>query len=402
MYTKGIKYIRYMTNKTKWIIGIVVVALVIIGLVQANKKDDGKSSSMTDTTTQTKPTGPIKIGVLGPYSGDAASYGELLRNVAQVAIDEINSNGGINGQQVEGVFEDGKCNGKDAASAMQKLVNVDKVQVVVGGFCSGESIAATPVAAQAKVALLSPGSSSPDLTNISKYFSRDYPSDASQGAVLAEAAHNAKSYKKVAILQEQTPYAQGLFKVFNDKFTGAGGSVVKEEFPSNTTDFRSQLTKLRGANPDALFVDSQTAAVAARILKQLADMNWKPQLILNEATAGDAATLSDNKVVLEGALTAEFGVDVNNTKYQHMLTLYKNKFGKDPNFLSYSHTTYDAIYIFKDAITAVGYDGDKIADYLHNLKDWQGASGSITIGSDGDRASGYHLETVQGGKTVVQ
>lgn len=390
-----------MTNTTKWVIGVVVVLVVILGFAAANTNNGGPNSDSSRTTDQNKPTGPVKLGVIAALTGDAAVYGETLRNVTQIAVDEINKSGGINGQQVEAIYEDGKCNGKDAASAMQKLVSVDKVQVVLGGFCSSESLAAVPIATQARVALFSPGSSSPDLTNVSRFFARNYPSDASQGVVLAEAAYGKKSFKSVAVMQEQTPYAQGLFKVFNEKFTSLGGNVVKEEFPSTVTDFRSQLTKLRAINPDALFLDTQTPAVSSRILKQVQDMNWKPQIIIADATIGDPATLTANAAILEGAIGAEFGVDPANPKFQHLLSAYKDKYGKEPNYQSYVQTIYDAIYIYKDAITAVGYDGEKVADYLHRLSGWSGASGSVTIGADGDRVGGHRLEIIQNGKPVV-
>lgn len=390
-----------MTNTTKWVIGVIVVLVVVLGFVAANKNTSNQGSGSLQMTDQNKPTGPIKLGVIAALTGDAAVYGETLRNVTEIAVDEINKSGGVNGQQIEPIYEDGKCNGKDAASAMQKLVSVDKVQVVLGGFCSSESLAAVPIATQARVALFSPGSSSPDLTNISKYFARNYPSDASQGMVLAEAAYNKKSFKKVAVMQEQTPYAQGLFKVFNEKFTGLGGVIVKEEFPSTVTDFRSQLTKLREVNPEAVFLDTQTPAVSSRILKQMQDMNWKPQIIIADATIGDPATLSANAAILEGAIGAEFGVDLNNPKFQHLVSAYKEKYGKDPNYQSYIQTIYDAVYIYKDAITSVGYDGEKVADYLHHLTNWNGASGLVTMGADGDRVGGARVEVIQNGKAVV-
>lgn len=390
-----------MTNTTKWVIGVVAVVVVIFGFVVANKNSGSQSSDSLHTSNQNKPTGPIKLGMIAPLTGDAAVYGETFRNVTELAVEEINKSGGINGQPIQAIYEDGKCNGKDAASAMQKLVSVDAVQVVIGGFCSGESLAAVPIATQARVALLSPGSSSPDLTNISKYFARNYPSDASQGVVVAEAAYNKKAFRKVGIMQEQTPYAQGLFKVFNEKFTSLGGSIVKEEFPSTVTDFRSQLTKMREANLEAVFLDTQTPAVSSRILKQMQDMNWKPQLIIADATIGDPATLTANAAILEGAIGAEFGVDLNNPKSQHLVSAYKEKYGKDPNYQSYIQTMYDAVYMYKDAITSVGYNGEKVAGYLRSVSNWNGASGSVTIGADGDRVGGHQLKMIQNGKVVI-
>jgi branched-chain amino acid transport system substrate-binding protein len=370
----------------------IIIAVVVLGGLWWWGTSHNSASEYTGAT--------YKVGIILSLTGDAAPYGEGARNIDQIAVDEINANGGINGKPMELVIEDGKCNGQDAANAAQKLINVDKVQVIIGGFCSGESLAAVPVAEAAKVALFSPGSSSPKLTGVSKFFARDYPSDSAQGSVLANVAYTDKGYKKVAFIQEQTDYALGVQQSFSDTFKSLGGTVTVEQFPTDTTDFRSVLTKIKTANPDALFVDTQTAASADRIFKQITQLGWKPKLLVSDVTIADPKTLMDNKALVEGALGAEFGVDANNPKYVALLVAYKAKYNADMPFQSYGQSEYDAVYIIRDAIAAVGYDGTKIADWLHMVKDWQGASGSVTIKSDGDRASGHSPETVKGGVMI--
>ena len=345
---------------------------------------------------------PIKIGFMGPLSGDAAVYGEPYRNMVELAINEINAAGGVNGAQLVPIYEDAKCNGKDATAAAQKLVNVDGVKVIIGPFCSGESLAAIPVAEAGQVALLSPGASSPDLTGKSRFFSRNYPSDATQGKVLAEAAYNLKKWKNVVMIQEQTDYALGIYNAFSSNFEKLGGKkVAKEEFPTTATDFRSMLTKLKALKPDALLVDAQTPANAERILKQLKDLKWAPNLIVNDAISGDPKTIETNKVILEGALAAEFGIDPTNTKFQSAMAAYKAKYGVDAPYQSYAQTEYDAVYIVRDALMAIGNDGAKIADWLKGVTNWQGASGSVTIGADGDRVGGHVLKVIKDGKVEL-
>ena len=370
------------------VLWVVVVLVVVLGAYYFMAKGPSE-------------TGPIKIGLIGPLTGDAAVYGEVLRDVVGLAAEEINAAGGINGRQLEVVYEDGKCSGTSAASAMQKLVNVDKVKIVIGGFCSSESLAAVPIATQNKVFLFSPGSSSPDLTNVSKYFARNYPSDASQGSVLAGVAYNQKNWRKVAFIQEQLDYPLGIFKAFSAEFEKMGGKIVKEEFATNVTDFRSQLTKLKAENPDALFIDTQTPAAADRILKQLQDLKWRPALLVSDATSGDSATVKKDASILEGALAAEFGVDPANQKYQHHLQAYKEKYGKDANFTSYTQTVYDSVYMIRDAVFAVGYDGTKVANWVRSAKDWPGASGLVTIKADGDRAGGHVPKVIKNGKVEL-
>ena len=370
------------SNKTVWwVIGIIVV----VGLVWWGMS---KQSASGDT---------IKIGVIGPFTGDAAVYGEPFRNVANLAVGEINGQGGINGKQIQMIYEDGKCTGQDGANAAQKLVNVDGVQIILGGFCSGETIPAIPIAAQGKVLMFSPSASSPDLTGISPYFFRDYPSDATEGKVLADAAYNMKRWRSVAIIQEQTDYATGNYKSFSQEFQSLGGKIINQSFPTVTTDFRSILTTLKSSKPDALFVDSQTPQAAARILKQLQELGWKLPLLVNDATGGDPQTLKTNAAQLEGTLTAEFGVDPSNPKFQHLINAYKTQYGSDVPYQSYMQTVYDSIYLLRDGITKVGYNGAALAAWSRTIKDWQGASGAITIEANGDRASGHRLEIIHNG-----
>jgi len=388
-----------MDKTAKTIVGVLVVLIVIGGIYALSRnKGDRETSKISDSAVAGD---TYKVGVLLPLTGDAAGYGEPARNVYQIAVDEVNAKGDLN-KKLELVVEDSKCNGKDAANAAQKLINADKVQIILGGFCSSESLATVPVAEAARVALFSAASSSPDLTGASKYFFRNYPSDASQGSVLAEVVYNKEGRRKVAVLQEQQDYALGVFKAFETKFKSLGGEIVKEEFAKDATDVRSQLTKLKGANPDALFVDTQTPPASQRVFKQLQDMQWNPKLIINDVTTSDQETVAKYATLMEGAIGAEFTSDITNPKLKALADIYQTKYGKElPYMVSYGATEYDAIYMIKDAIKAVGYNGEKLADWGHKVSNWPGASGSLTIGSDGDRVGAHTAKVIKTGKVEV-
>ncbi len=372
-------------KKSIWIVIALIIVVVIVVLASSNKGE----------------TGPIKIGVMLPLTGDAAAYGEGGRNTYQLATEEINAAGGIKGRNLELVIEDSKCTAAAAAGAAQKLYNVDHVQVVLGGFCSSESIAAVPIAAAAKATLFSPGSSNPGLTGMSPFFFRDYPSDASQGKVLADASFKDKGYKTVAFIQEKTDYADGIFKAFSDEFASLGGTVTNESFPTANTDFRAILSKVKNSKPDAVFIDTQTPAVSDRIIQQAQQLKYKPAIIINDATAGDVDTIAKNKDFLEGAITAQYGTDPTNLKFQHLLSAYKAKYNAELPYQSYGQTEYDAVYIVKEALLANGNDGQKIAAWSRTIKDWEGASGKVTILSSGDRDGGHVPQTVKEGKVVM-
>lgn len=323
-----------------------------------------------------------------------------MRNVMMIAADEINAAGGINGAKLEFVYEDDKCTGQDGASAIQKLIAANGVKAVIGSICSSATLSAVPIAEAAQVTLFSPGASSPDLTGKSRFFARDYPSDVSQGTILGEAAASVKKWKKVAVIQEQTDYAAGVFGAFDAAFTTAGGKTTKEEFAPETKDFRSIVTKLKATKPEALFIDVQTAPAAERILKQVKELKWKIAIIVNDVVPGNQDTMKNYSDVLEGALTAEF-TPSNNDRFLMLKAAYQAKYGGDMSYQSYMQAVYDAVYILKDALLAVGNDGAKIADWLRTVNGWQGASGSVTIGADGDRVGGHTLEVIKGGKAEV-
>jgi branched-chain amino acid transport system substrate-binding protein len=377
-----------MNHGTK-VLGWIVLAVIVLG---------GGWWVLSHKGNNVSQNGPIKIGFIGPLTGDAATYGQPFQQTVQLAVEQINTVGGISGRQVEVIYEDGKCNGKDAASATQKLVNVDHVQAIIGGFCSGETIPSVPIAAQGKVLVLSPSASSPALTGISPFFFRDYPSDSTQGKVLATIAYTDKSWKNVAFIQEETDYAAGIYKAFDQTFAGLGGKTTNDSFPSTSNDFRSILTKLKAANPDAVFIDVQTGAAADRILKQMEAMGWKPHLFLSDTVSIESTTVKAHQATLEGALAAEFIPDTKNPKFKQFIEDFKAKYGSEPTYQGYMATVYDSVYLLKDGITKVGYDGTKLAQWSRTIKDWSGVSGTITIGANGDPVSGHSPIIIQNGQ----
>ncbi len=376
---------------TNTIIGAIVVIIVLIGGYFIFSQP--AKAPVTESA--------IKIGFIGALTGDGASYGEPQQRVIQLAVDEVNKNGGFDGKQVEVVYEDAKCTGEGGANAAQKLVNVDKVQIILGGTCSGETLAAVPVAEAGKVAIVTGSATSPDLIGKSPYFFRVYPNDSVQGQVLAQGAWD-RGWKKIAVIQESTDYPLGIYKAFAATYEPLGGTLTKDEFKTDTTDFRSVLSKIKALKPDAVFVDTQTVASASRIFTQIDALGWKPQLIVNDVTSGDPVTLMANKKILEGALGADFVLNLDNPKLKKLTEVYKATYGDDLRYPTYSSAVYDSFYIALDAIKAVGYDGTKIAAWGHSsIQNWDGASGMITVGANGERQAGHSLMIIKDAKETV-
>lgn len=378
-----------MMNKTLiGILGIMLVFLVACAPAQETKAEEKA------------PVAPEKItlGAMFPLSGDGAAYGEPISRQMMLAVDEINAAGGINGAMIEIKLEDSKCNPKDGATAASKLIDVDKVKVIFGGACSGETLGAAPIAEQAKVIIISPSATSPDITKSGDYIFRTAPSDAYAGKVAAEKAL-AMGFKKAAILHENTDYAQGLKKVFEKEFTAANGEVVAiESYNPDTTDFKTQVLKIARERPDVIYVVPQSPAKGVLAIKQIKEQGLRQQLITAEVLIG-RDVVKEHGMEMEGLIGVEAKFDENGTIASAALKAYEAKNGAPP-WPFYQAAMRDAVYLIANAVTKDGLDTDKIKTDLYATKDWEGAIGKLTIDENGDPILDYSVKQIAQGQLV--
>lgn len=375
-----------MNDRTKNIFLIILLALVVWFGYQVYR---GKRGGEEET---------IKIGFMGPLTGDAATYGEPELRAVQIALDAINAKGGVNGKKIELIVEDSKCDPQAAGTSAQKLVNIDKVKVIIGGACSGETLAAAKITEGAKVILISPSASSPDVSNAGDFVFRTYPSDALAGKIAATYALKELGAKKAALLTEVTDYAQGLRKVYRETFIALGGEVVADEtFNTGVTDFRTQVLKIKSQNPDVIYVVPQTLTPGIAIFKQLRENVVTAKLTTAEVLL-DRKVVKDNAQTLEGVIGVEAAVDYeNNPKAKAFQSAHRGKFnGTDPG--SFAANAYDAVYLIAEAIKKNGLDTEKIRDHLYSVKNWQGAIGSITFDKNGDPVMGESVRKIEKGE----
>ena len=366
--------------------GWIIVLVVIIG---------GFYYFTGDKVSTPMNSEPIKIGFIGPLTGDAAAYGEPIQNGIKLAVDEINKNGGIDGRQVEVIYEDAKCEGPRAVSSTQKLISVDKVKYIIGGMCSGESLAVVPITKEARVLQISPGSSAPKLSGSSPYFFRNNPNDNQPGAILADYVN--KNYKRVGIISEKTDYAQGLKEVFIKGVDSSKVTITSEDFLTKESDFRSIVTKMKQAQVDIVFFNVQAPANAIKIAKQLKEMG------LNVPTIG--SVFNDKETLATGLFEGTiFAVNPNlstDGKGGKLVSDFKARYGKNPEYAFYVGAAYDDLYLLKQAIEKVGDDSTKVKDYLQSMDSFDGTIGSYSFDENGDMI-GVHpiLEKVVDGKSV--
>ncbi|OGM95107.1 hypothetical protein A2524_03405 [Candidatus Wolfebacteria bacterium RIFOXYD12_FULL_48_21] len=378
-----------MTKNTKLVFGIVaVIAVILGGYILANKKDISVE------------TGPIKIGVSTFMSGDLAALGENIANTAQLAADEINAKGGINGRQIQLVVEDAKCDSKTGLSAVSKLVNTDKVKYIIGGMCSNGTIAAAPIANQNKVVLMTPVTGGRNVDEAGEYIFRTANSDLLAGRNIAEAMAK-KGYKKVGVIAETTEYTIDIKKSFEQKAQELGMTVViAEEFQPNTTDFRTIASKIKAENLDAILVASQTGISGGNLIKQMNTIGVKAPVFSDFLLVLNA----DVKKILgsfEGIHFADPSYNANNAGLRDFFAAYKTKYGKDPVVPFHSAATYDDMQLLATAIATVGDDSAKVRDWLTtNVKNYNGFMGTYSLDQSGNSDIGFTVKVIKNGQTI--
>ena len=370
--------------------GLLVVPLLILGAGCNNTNP----ASTTSTEIEEE---EVKIGVVAPMSGDYANYGQNLMAAAQIAVDELNSDDKNNGKKYTLIAEDGECDPKSATNAGTKLISTDKVKAILGGFCSGETLAIAPLAEKAGVPIISPASSNPSITTAGDYIFRFMPSDNFQGDVAAKYMVEELGKKNIAVLHIQSDYGLGIKDVFEKKVPDYGGKIVASEtFQPNTKDLRAQITKIKSANPDAVYFVGMSAEVIPG-LKQIKDLGLDVPIVGSDS-------MDDSKIPTEAGKASDgvrFFYPANATLPDTFKTKMKEKVGTD-EIIYFSPRAYDIIQTFGRIIDQVGSEGAKIKDELYKVKDYKGIGDTYTLDSNGDvTTANYGIKEFKDGKVNV-
>ena len=241
---------------------------------------------------------PFRIGVMESVTGPGDTYGNVAVRAKQMAVDEINDAGGVNGRMLELIVEDSKCSAQDAIIAYNKLTDVDGVKIILGTSCSSAMLGAAPLAEEEGVILFSGLATNPDIANAGDYIFRTAMSDAQLGIDTGNVLW-ADGIRTLATISETTDYAEGVRRTSVEQFEKRGGQVVGEErYGSDVADFRTPLTKLFSEKPDALHVAAQSEFSGGTIIKQARELGYEGPIysdIVPVGTtalevAGDAAT----------------------------------------------------------------------------------------------------------------
>lgn len=348
----------------------------------------------------------VKIGVAAPFTGPAASYGENIKSGVETKVAEINAAGGINGTPVEAVYFDELCDPKEAATVAPRIVRDRAIVGVVGHVCSSAHLAALPNYVRSGMPVISPtatnvtiGEQNADRAGRVWSFRNVYLDDY-QGQFLARYAKEVLGLERIAVFYENNDYGIGLKDAFVKEAAAAGLTVVGTEgYVKGATDFTPQLTKLRGGNPDGLFISGYynegalIAAQAANLGMQVIKFGADGLDNVDYIALGGAA--ADNTY-----MTVPFLAAAAPEQAQTFIRTFEEKYRRDLDWMSAN--AYDAMGMFAAAVAAVGPDRAKIRDYLAAIdapeKAYEGITGPTYFNAKGDPEKMAFVKMVKDGK----
>lgn len=372
---------------------LVVMMISTLGLVGCAKKDDAAAASV------------IKVGWMGSLSGDQAVWGECEFNTVKMLIDEINAKGGVLGKQLQAIGYDTKGDPQEAVNVAKRLTGQDKVVAIIGPNSSGSAIPIASVLETAKVPDIATVATNPKVTvldgKVKPYNYRVCFIDPYQGAAAAGFALDVLKAKTAAVLYDTgDDYSQGLTQYFEETFIAKGGKIVaKEGFKSGDVDFRPQLSKIKAANPDIIFMPYFFKEVALSST-QARELGIKATLMGGDGWPSEQL-ISMAKDAVEGSYFVNH-LDFNDPTVQDYKARYIAKYNKDPEINGY--LAYDAVSMFVDALTRAGEPtGEKIAAALETT-DIVGITGHIKVGKDTHNPEGKDAAILKivDGKYVFQ
>ena len=339
----------------------------------------GEVSTNNSSATGTEIGKTLKFGFNFEETGAVAAYGTAEQHGAQLAVDEINAAGGVDGKKIEVTDKDNKSETAEAATITTSLVTQDKVNTIIGPATSGAVAAAIANAGKAGVPLVTPSATQDDLTNTQDYLYRATFTDGYQGKIISKYVTDTLKAKKVVLYYDNSSdYAKGMAEAFKKEYKGE--IVATETFASGDSDFQAALTKIKGKDFDALIVPGYYTE-AGKLVNQARGLGIN-QTIVGPDGFGDAKFVEQatpaaatNVYYVSGFSTSGDMTD----KAKKFVAAYKAKYNEEPSM--FAALSYDAVYMAAEASKGAKTSVD-IKDNLAKLKDFEGVTGSITIDKD--------------------
>lgn len=364
--------------KFKYILFLFSFLFLFVGCSIADSEDESRLEIYENDT--------IKIGVMYALSEKNDGFGRVSLDIVNMTINNINSNGGINGKLIELVIEDSSCSLEDGKIKAQKLVNLG-VKYIVGGLCSDSTLGAVLVTDPNEIILFSPTASSAKLSYVGDYLFRTVPSDTSSATKLANIIYN-RGFRDVGIISEVTSFTSSLKIKFIEEFESLGGTVlVSESFISEDVNISKQILGIKNSEIDSLFFLTQDEDKYRFLVQNLIDFEIDVPLFtsetINSEYAREGFEIYLNNSVFTGVYVSRDWEDSVN-----LINLVKDYYGYDITTdysFYYLSSNYDLINILTSAMKNCGYDDTNcVKDNLYLVKNYSGVIGDISINGLGD------------------
>lgn len=362
-------------------LSMVIFAVIFAGCTK--KSDEANSNE-------------IKIGQYGSMTGGEATFGQSTDKGVRLAFDLKNAAGGIKGKKLVLITEDNQGKPEEAAAVVKKLITQDKVVALIGEVASTRSLAAAPIAQQYKIPMISPSSTNPKVTQVGDYIFRACFIDPFQGPVMAKFTRENLKLKKVAILKDlKSDYSLGLAEFFSKKFKESGGEITAEQtFQTGDSDFKGQLTQIRGTNPEAIFIPAYYTEVGL-IARQARDLGIKAVLLGGDGWDSPKLFEIGQKAVEGAYFSNHYASESPVPSTQEFIKKFKEKYNETPDGLAAAG--YDAAMMLIAAMErAPEITSKAIRDELSKTKAFDGATGKITMNSDRNADKDAFIVKVEG------
>jgi branched-chain amino acid transport system substrate-binding protein len=349
-----------------------------------------------------KDKGPIALGMDIPLSGSSADIGPYMKNGAQMAIDEINAKGGVNGRKLQLRAEDDACDPKTAVAAANKLVAAN-IAVSVGGYCSGATLPTLPVFDRHKIPMIIPAANSTELVDqkLKHVFFVNGTGD--QQAAAAMAWMTKSGAKKVALLHDNTSYSKDIAVRTAAELDKPGGpdKASLDAVTPGESDYSANVTSVMRSNPDFIYWTGYYQE-GGLILRQLRQAGYKGKFMVADGSVDAKLVKIAGGSAGEGAYATMTQTPDTIQGAENWIATYKQKFGAEPG--PYSTQSYDAVRVAAEAIKKAGStDGDKLVTALEGINGLQLFSGPLKFTPQHTLTSGgFVILVVKNGKFVLQ
>lgn len=351
---------------------------------------------------QTASNGNVfKIGGIGPLTGDNSSYGISTKNGAQIAVDEINAAGGVAGYQFQLLFEDDETDEEKSVNAYNKLMD-SGVNAILGCVTSGCCVAVTEVSKDDGILQISPSGSAQACTQYANNF-RICFTDPMQGELMADYICNTKGIKKTAVIYNVSDeYSKGITDSFVEAYVAAGGTVVAQEaYNTGEIDFKTQLTKIKNSDAEALFLPIYYSDVAA-ISEQAATVGLSLPYFGCDGWDGVIKQLNDDTTNINGAtFLTPFIASSDKENVQSFVAKYQEQFGATPD--QFAADGYDGIYAMAKALEKTNGDtsNEALVGAMTEIS-VDGLTGQMTFDESGEPNKAALVAVIQDGQYLPE